>query len=490
MKPMLVLLMLCAPLCRAASEITLDGLPLQMAWGDIDGNGHKDLVALMILTQTEGQVTTYFEGETLRGMYRDETVVEKYLVTVLNNGDKWEATWRLKLGRENIPGFALQEAPDAQLLLWRGNALVRHKWENGQWDPKQRFKTPGLLATTGVSMKDFSFWHRTAAGDYWFVPDLDGMHFIHAGGEGMPQFVEYPELAVDGNTTRGNSWEREGDHQVRLNMPQFLSVDRDKGAEMVFQGNERAMGWRLGETQPTFDGVAKGTLVDLNGDGMADLIQAEEEGEVDKLRDLPKMKTRIRTFLATSPLNFPAQPNHEQVVPGMVLTENDSDIELAEPFLDINSDGRADLVGIAVKLTMFRVIRAVATGRLRIKFLMHLTLQEDDGSFRTLAGGPFEMTWKLNIRRLKMPHLAQLAADFDGDGWMDIMLEKGNRLEVTPVTRNGLQNTRLWKQKIPNKLRDPDQVFGRDLNGDKKAEFIFLKTGGGKTTIAALEAQP
>ena len=77
-----------------------------------------------------------------------------------------------------------------------------------------------------------------------------------------------------------------------------------------------------------------------------------------------------------------------------------------------------------------------------------------------------------------------------GDGWIDILMEKKNRIEVTPVTRAGFQNQRKWRRKIPAAFRDPDQIYGRDLNGDGKAEFVLMKLEGGQTRLTVLEGSP
>jgi len=456
----------------------LDGLPIQMEWFDVDGDGYSDLVALMLLTKTEGQMDTYFDGGSLRGFYHDETVKEKYLITLLNRNGAWEEGARIDLKRETVLGFSLRRETTVELLLWRRDALVRHAWQDGAWDPKQRYQTPGILATQSASMKEFPFWQQTRNGGFWLVPDLDGIHQVSE--HGASQFIAYPELAFSDNRS-GQS------HRIQLAMPAFFSLDREAGPEMVFQGEDRAMGWHLGESTPAFSGLAEGHLVDVNGDGMADLVRSEEVGDIDKIKDLPKITSRVQTFLAREPLVFPLEPDHEQILPGMILTNGDSDIQLAEPFLDMNGDGRADMLGMAIKLSIFKMVKAAATGRLKIKFLLSLNLQKDDGSFRTLAGGPFEMIWKLNIRRLKMPEFAQLVSDFDGDGWIDIMVEKDSKVEITPVVSEGIRHDRKTTHKLPKQLREPDQVFGKDLNNDGSAEIVMIKLIGGKTRIGVLE---
>jgi len=477
-----LIVLLLFPLAGWTAELRLEGLPRQLAWADVDGDGNRDLVALMMKVQTEGQVTTYYEDGTLHGVYEDETVTEKVLVTRLYRRHGWVEVAPIELGRDAVLGFeVVEDETNGGLLLWRERALVRYNLRDDGWAPVQRIETPGFLARGGVSMESFPFWQIRDDRAYWLVPDLDGLHMVPGHRPSATVFVPYPDLAIESDE------DDQGAHTLTLDVPALIPLDRDPIPELVFQGSDRAMGWRIGEPEPAFSGLAEGILIDLDGDGMADLIRAEEEGEVERLRDLKKMRTRIQTHIARAPLDFPDRPSHEQVVPGIVLTENETDIELAEPFLDINGDGRADLVGIALKLTVFKLIKAAATGRLRVKFLMHLTVQKPDGTFETLAGGPFEMVWQLNIRRLELPALAQLTADFDGDGWVDILMEKGKRYEITKVTAAGIGAAPAWKGKLPRSVRDPDQIYGRDLDGDGRAELIAIVLTGRETRIAVLE---
>jgi hypothetical protein len=315
----------------------------------------------------------------------------------------------------------------------------------------------------------------------WLVPDLDGLHITDLAAAEETLFIPYPDFALK------PSQRRSGVHALRMNLPRLLNLDAGAEPELVFQGDERVAGWHLGQREPSFNTRFAGTLIDLDGDGLADRMEAEHNDDVDRMRDLPDMTTRIRTYPAHGPLDFAAEPLADQDVPGLVLQDFDADFEIAPPFLDINGDGRLDLMGVAFKLNAWQAIRALTTGRLNFRFHLHLTLQEPDGTFRALAGGPFVMVWKINIRRLKLPSFAQITADFDGDGWLDLLMQKGRNLRVTPVTAAGIHLDREWKRTIPKPFRDAEQIYGRDLDGDGKAEFVLMVVTQGRTRLAVLE---
>ncbi len=472
-------LVLLAP--SRGADIRLQGLPLQVEWFDVNGDGLLDVVALMLISQTEGQLNTYYEAGRLRGIYEDETFKEKYLATFLAGNGGWTEAHRAPLGRETILGFALEHARTSRLMLWTRQALIHHEWTDAGWIASRRVETPGLLAREGVYMSEFLFWQTTPEGSYWLVPDLDGLHLLPADEDRGQRFLPYPDLAFERTSLDS------GRHQIELAMPRLLSLDQDPSPELVFQGNELMAGFSLENPETTYQGDGKGVLIDLNGDGMADLIEIEVDDEIERKKDLPRVTSHVKTYMATGPLTFSEEPRADQSVPGFVINNEDSEINLAEPFLDLNGDGLIDLAGIAFKFSMFQIAKLVTVGRFTMKFLLNLSMQQEDGSFHVLAGGPFEMAWTLNIRRLRLPSFAQMTADFDGDGWIDILMEKGNKLQVTPLAASGFQNARTWTQKIPSDLRKPDQVFGKDLNGDGKAEFVLMKVRSNQTLLGVLE---
>ena len=464
------------------APLQLEGFPLQMEWADIDGDGRLDLTALMTRSQTEGELETYFVAGRLRGIYEDKTVQEKYLLTLIQGPDGWVEQHRLELGRETVLGFAIGE--EKELVLWKSGVLIRHRLLENRWQPYQNLDTPGILAGETVFLSEFPFWKIGKNGPVWLVPDVNGIHLTTFQPDLDERFLAYPAFVSARNHTD------EKGHHIELNMPSFVSLDGDAYDELVFQGEDRAMGWSLDSRSPPYEGHAEGVLVDLNGDGLADLIQSEEEGDIERLKDLPKVQSRIRTYLAKSPLVFESRPQTDQLVPGFILAAEDSDITLADPFLDINGDGLKDLLGVAFKFSWLQVTKLVTTGRFKLKFLLFLIIQKPDGSFSPLAGNPFPMVWKLNLRRLKMPEFAQITADFDGDGWLDILVEKDTRLEITRLDGAGIPAQPTWKVPIPTTVRDPDQVFGRDLTGDGRDEFILVKIQNRQTRLEFVEYAP
>lgn len=468
------------------AEITLPGAPIQIEWADVNDDGRQDLVALMVRRRTEGNWDTWFEDGGLRGLYEDETFKDKYLSVHVAEGDGYRQVEMIELGSRTVLSFALEGGPHARLMLWTDTGLITHHWTPEGWSAQDAIATPGLLASESVFLQGLKFWHRNPDGASWIVPDLDGLHIIQPEQSRDPVFFQYPQHALQKNQTTSVR------HIINVDLPRFLDIDGDGADDLYFHADGRTEAWRLGDSEPAWSAdTSEGVLRDINGDGMADLVTVVE-GDVERPKDLPKIKSKISVYHATAPLQFPDEPDHTQRVPGFIINDvdfGDDAIIMPNPFLDINKDGKPDLAGFAFKFSMWQVAKVVATGRFSFKFLLHLSVQEPDGHYRTLDGGPFEITWRLNIRRLKIPDFAQITGDFDGDGWIDVMVEKKKKLEITPVTSAGFQNESKWTMRLPKNLRDPDQVIGRDLNNDGKSEFVVLKINGGVTHIGVLESK-
>ncbi len=464
------------------ATIDLEGVPLQMEWVDLDDDGHLDLVALMLRTKSEGTMDTWFDEGGLRGVYADQTTREKLLVTCLYANGGYQRTQTRELGQIPVLGFALSKTAAGHfLMLWQNAKLERCRWRDGAWSSERELVTPGLLAQEAASLSDFPFWHEDERGAFWVVPDFPGVRVVDLADEHQ-RLVAYPLTAFE------NSSVGPGGHRIKLPLPKLLNLDADPRPELTFIDDDHLLGYELGEGGARFDRDLDGTLADFNGDGLLDLMTTEE-GDINRLKDLPKVQTKVRTYLATAPLIFAKTPTADQFVPGMVVHSDGDGPQLAPPFLDINGDGRVDLAGIAFKLSMFQAAKIVITGHMSMKFLLSLSLQNPDGSFRTLAGGPFPMTWKINLRRLRFPSFAQLAADFDGDGWIDIMLPGDDSVAITPVTAAGIGST-PWKRALPKALRDPDQLYGRDLDGDGRASLVAVKLTNNHTLVGILERKP
>ncbi len=474
-------LCLCCSVVHAADPLRLEGLPLQLEWLDLNGDQRLDLVALLIRTQVEGTFDTSYEAGGIRGFYQEETSKEKFLATYLQNDDGFRAGPVLELGRETVFGFALEQREPARLALWRQNKLQLFDWHEDQWHAGAEQATPGFLGEQLIAGSDFQFWHKTPQGTFWLVPDINGLHILKPDQAFSTSFLAYPLISQDSVIRGGDQ------HQIKISLPRFADVDRDAVPEMLFENEEGAAAFTLAADDRTWTHYGKGLLADFNNDGLLDKLEVLEETDVDGLKDLKKVKSHVQILPGTGPLEFGDKPLADQWMAGWVIPQDDNGIFMPEPFLDLNRDGRLDLAGIAMRLNFWQVAKVATIGRIRIKFLLHLSQQKEDGSFQELNGSPFEFSWRLNIRKLRLPDFAQVTGDIDGNRWTDLMVQKDDHIAITPINETGIALDQTWKVKLPRAMREPDQVFARDLNNDQRDEIVVVKLGRNHTLLNTWE---
>lgn len=489
----MVLFVFCYSLMSAFSlpqPATLPGLPLQMKWLDVDDDGDLDIVALMLESQTSANVETFFQDGQFLGAYEDQTTRNKSLVTYLYDGTQFQAQQAIPLGQRQVVGFAEGRYQKRSALhLWTAQGLHTYLWDSDRWQAVRTLETPGVLRESGIAgAGGFPFLLTRKQDSVWLVPDLNGLHLYYLREDTANQvdFVHYPDFASRADSDRRH-------YQVlKIRLPQLIDIDGGGGPELVFQHRDQFAARSLNTPVKHFRLRGRdGFLVDMNGDGLVDLVE-KTDPDIDKRSDLEDAQSDVRIFMAEAPFQFAEEPTLQQKLTGFVMEppeDDDLDIALADPFMDLNGDGLKDIAGISFKVSFWQLAKAATVGRLTIEFLLHLHVREGD-RFRTLAGGPYEMEWKINIRNLKMPDLAQMAGDLDGDGWTDITMIKDDRLWVTPINAAGFQNERTRKERLPKAFEKPDQVMLRDLNGDGRAEVILLKIDRNQTRVGFMEVTP
>jgi hypothetical protein len=90
-------------------------------------------------------------------------------------------------------------------------------------------------------------------------------------------------------------------------------------------------------------------------------------------------------------------------------------------FVDLDGDGRDDLVTITLDFSMWQALKILATKKIGIGLDFHVYAQQQDGSFELVEGLDLSEKLKLDLNNLEIGRMGQFSGDFDGDGRIDFV---------------------------------------------------------------------
>lgn len=474
--PVLMVMMSVAAWSVPSSILGLQGIPLQMDWVDVNGDGRQELVALMRVVSTQAEVDTYLVGQSLRGLYEEKAVQESYLVTCEMRGDRWEEVWRKDLGRRDVIGFVVEKAPDARLHLWDEAGMANYAWQRGGWVLHGTTGYPERLLSVRSAFSQFPFWVGKGDEARWLIPDAHGIHVVGQATEWLP----YPwpaESRVDRNR---------GMHLLTVPLPDLLDVDHMGQWDLVFSHGEEKTVVDLAQLNVSRSIEQPGRLRDMDGDGLADLVVMETRDEdLESMRDLRHLQSRLQVFIAREAFQFSARPDVEQTIQGLAI-ESEDGLSLPSAFLHLDGDSRVDLASVAIKLSALQVAKLVSLGRMKITFLLFLYRQDEAGRFQMVGQEPFDVEWRLNVRRLSLPAFPQLLADLNGDGTKDLFVRDKRQIRIHPITDQGIDEHGQTRVEIPRVMMEPTEILASDLDGDGSDELLVLRVDRMRTFLKVL----
>ncbi|MDY7094359.1 MAG: VCBS repeat-containing protein [Acidobacteriota bacterium] len=230
---------------------------------------------------------------------------------------------------------------------------------------------------------------------------------------------------------------------------------------------------------------------DLDGDGVAEVVTVQApafEDDAGLRRSLQRAKRPVQTYRfyhLQEGRDRAAQPYLELEAEGYAFAPAaggaDEDGPPPPPggFLDLNGDGRQDLVTITLDFSMFQALKVLTVQRLSIGLDFHIWCQEADGGFRRVRGLDLAGRLKLNLNDLRRSSLSQFAGDFDGDGRADFV-QMGRGRTVT-IHRGGddcgYAPDPDLSLRLAEEPRDLSLVQIRDLDGDDRADLLVIQPG-------------
>jgi len=175
--------------------------------------------------------------------------------------------------------------------------------------------------------------------------------------------------------------------------------------------------------------TVRGEAGDVNGDGRADLFFKKTVGGISN------MKTVAKLYMALADGDYPRKPGYSVEREGHGASA---------ALLDVDGDGRSDLVWPHVEMGLANLIRMMLAGKLSLTYEVYFS---KDGVLSESPNLEIPSALGINFRsaqELSGPYPI-FGEDFNGDGARDLVLgragggsgDEPDRLEVYPGTRSG-----------------------------------------------------
>jgi len=231
---------------------------------------------------------------------------------------------------------------------------------------------------------------------------------------------------------------------------------------------------------------------DLDGDGRAEIVTREGLDAKSGMKQAKKPRMRYAVHKLKQDLTVETAPSRTFEALGYAFSggfQDGVDID----FLDLDADGRKDLVTITLDFSVFQLLRVMTAKKIGIGLEFHVLSQKPDGSFALVEGQTLDEKLRLDLNQLEVSRMGQFRGDFDGDGRIDFVhLGKG-----ADVTIHRGQPGGRYPEKpdlaiaLDEEPQDVMLVRVSDLDGDGRSDLAITRTlsagEAGTTSPARLE---
>lgn len=453
---------------------------------DVDGDGRRDLVALVSVTE--------------EGVARQDILVLRTPKTPKPGtfyGD--EHVTRIRADRNDVRGAGAlavgRFGPDGGVLLrlLTREGIVDLEPNGSRVDASARFA--GRTTLLGRSQdRSLVFWDEHA--------DLDGdgveeIWYPHGEGAGA---IRVESGKPGGSVTLALEARSRGvsDHEHLLRrhayVPSLVPADLDGDGRMelaAFRAT-KLVGWPYRadgaeeRVPPTFEvglpfvkenlgpdevHTPRLDLLDVDGDGVTDLVVTLVTGD---RRQLGSFRTRLLHY----PGPFRDEKTGDLVAP-RVRIDTES-VALHTHFLDLDGDGDVDYVTDSIRGTKLDLLKRVF-GQPPTIWYVGFRYARDKGTFETAPYFSLERPYSLEETvGNRFGRTGYFEGDFDGDGHRDLLdLAELSSIEILgAVTKRdrGPGDPVAFSKPIQPRVRVPDPLRAdavvADLNGDGRADAV------------------
>jgi hypothetical protein len=482
-------------------KIALDGAPAAVLTVDLDRDGRRDL-ALVLVSTSWGQIGvdelqeidelgTYVEVLTVVPALFDH----RELAVHLGGPDGRFATEALRLELPDSVHTLLAGPSSAPLLAWTndGVATIEIGLEGLRLEPRIVARSP--LAGSATLLADLPLT-TDVDGDGevdLLLPVAGGLAVHLATPAGLATAAAAVlRVPLEERLPGDASHYRTGTlRNVPLPVP--IDLDGDGLPELLFRNHDKR--WNEIRALPNLGGGRFGAPVDpLAGrdrdaeeevvwigdfDGLpgAELITQEElETESDSVRaelaEARRPHSRYRVHAIGSDLRWRPEPQHEYELEGYIFGGGE-EIGLPAGARDLDGDGRIDLVALTLDFSLIQALRVVTARSLRLGIDFAPHCQSDAGGLRARADQDLGGRFTLRLDRLGVGQLSSFGGDFDGDGRADyLQLGRGRRVAVR-LGRPGCVYSRATSTTFELAAEPADLALVRvvDLDDDGRSDL-------------------
>jgi len=507
-------------------SLDLPGAPAALIPADLDGDGRRDLVVVVVYTEWDqigieeyaemDQVAGLVEVLTIVPILMDRREVRAYLGQ--EDGSFALAGEPLPLplsvlsmeagppGMSRLPVVALTDDGVATLALAPDGTL--------SFEPV--IAEPPVLAGTGTFLAHLDLV-ADATGDGvadLLLPTPDGIALYrgvpgHGRGVETVPFARVPYPQEDA-TPRGLV--------LDVPLPTVVDADGDGLPDLLFRSPDRglagasvALQTAPGRFAPPGeipwphpahsadsgdDNTEEVWIGPVDREAGAELVAAdslddEDAGMRKSMEQAREPRFRVRVHpLRTPGAAEPVTTSGEDKLPPLIpdaepartfdvrgwVAQGSGDLVLPGGFQDLNGDGRSDLVTVTNDITLFKAVSILATRRLTLELGFLAWCQQPDGGFVRAPGEPLTSKLTINLNDLEIRQRSLFAGDFDGDGRRDF-LQLGGSKEIG--IHLGRPNCSYPDRpdvtiRLRNPLRDLALAETLDLDGDGRSDLALI----------------
>ncbi|MEM7585376.1 MAG: VCBS repeat-containing protein [Acidobacteriota bacterium] len=448
------------------TSIDLPGSPATILTPDLDGDGLRDLVVLVVYTEWDQlAVEETTEMDDIEGLIEVMTIVpaladrrELHVFLGVAAGG-YRAVPHLELDRGLL---ALEDGPPAApvvALTDAGLSALRLDGEQLSFEPL--FEDPPVLAGSGTFVPRLGLGrHLDDDGRLDLIfPARDGAVVHLADAEGYRPATSRLALPTD----RRQAGRRLIRHYP---LPEVRDVDGDRQLDLVFRDDEedQLAFFVLGnlssgrfsrpigpltlpppcpESDPECPSADEELVYfgDIDGDGRAEYVsqqglEEDDAGFRQEMREAKRPPYRYRLYRSDERLAPATEPYQTFDALGYTFENSEADegqgnVSIPGGFHDLDGDGRQDLLALTLDFSIMQVMRIMTLKQISIGLDFHVYCQQPDGDFQQVQGLDLSGRFKVDINDLKVHQLSFFDGDFDGDGKADfVQLGRGRNVTI------------------------------------------------------------